>query len=540
MSASPMSETPRSVPRGTAPYVLTFTELLLRAYRRHARRTAVIDGDVRLTFGELEARARAVTAGLQSRGVTAGERVVMVLSNGHRFFPVEHACYLGGWVRVALSPRLHPEEIADIVADCTAAVLVTEAPLVQQLAVMRDRMPALRLIVGVDSSSTDDWVALDELAADPEAAKLNEPRPDDVMALVYTSGTTGRPKGVMLSHSQWIPMTRNLMVDLPPIDERDVMLHVGPLSHLSGYIAGIFFFQGATQVIAPTFTPESTLEAIERHRVTVLAAVPTMLNMMLPLAERGTGDYSSLRVVFYGAAPIAPDRLVRALAVFGSVFVQGFGQSELGLPITTMSARAHEPGPDGRPPERLASAGRPTPWVDLRIVDDDRNDVPVGEVGEIFVKSESTMSGYWNKPHETQQTVHDGWVLTGDLGRLDDDGYLYIVDRKKDMVVSGGFNVYPTEIENLISGLPGVAEVAVVGVPHEQWGETLLAAVVRSEGAELTEQDVQEACAAQLAGYKKPRIVEFLDALPKTATGKIQRRKLRDRYWHGHDRRVGG
>jgi long-chain acyl-CoA synthetase len=199
---------------------------------------------------------------------------------------------------------------------------------------------------------------------------------------------------------------------------------------MSGYIAGSFLFQGATQVIAPSFDAEETLRLLERHRVTVLAAVPTMVNMMLPAAERLGGDYSSLRALFYGAAPMAPDRIARAVNLFGEVLIQGFGQSELALPVTMMSARAHHLNPDGTAPARLASAGRPTPWVQVRIVDDELRELPTGDVGEIYVRSESTMSGYWNKPAETASVIHEGWVLTGDVGRFDEDGYLYIVDRK--------------------------------------------------------------------------------------------------------------
>ncbi len=515
-----------SVPRGTPPVVLTFTELLCEAYRRHRCRTAIIDGPVTLTFGELEQRALALTAGLQEASVPAGERIVIVLPNGHEFFAHEHACYLGGWIRVALSPRLHAREIAEIADDCSARVIVIAEQDADRLASLSET--ALLITPGTAPRG------------EPSAAHVNTPRADDLMSLVYTSGTTGRPKGVMLSHSQWIPMCRNLMVDLPPIDERDVMLHVGPLSHLSGYIAGSFLFQGATQVIAPGFDAEATLQLIERHRVTILPAVPTMVNMMLPVAERLGGDYSSLRALFYGAAPMAPDRIARAVKLFGEVLIQGFGQSELGLPVTMMSARAHHLNPDGTAPAHLASAGRPTPWVRVRIVDDELQELPTGEVGEIYVRSESTMSGYWNKPAETATTVHQGWVLTGDVGRLDEDGYLYIVDRKKDMIVTGGYNVYPSEIENAISTIAEVAEVAVVGAPHEQWGETIVAAVVLRPGATCSEQTILDACSACLASYKKPRLIEFLDTLPKTTSGKIQRRALRERHWSDAERRVGG
>jgi len=293
--------------------------------------------------------------------------------------------------------------------------------------------------------------------------------------------------------------------------------------------------------VQAAFDPAAALDAIERERITVVPLVPTMLNLMLPEADARERDLSSLRAVMYGGSGIAPDRLAWAVRAFGDVFCQFFGLSETPMPLTALSPRDHEFDPDGPVPARLASAGRPNPFVQLRLRGDDGGEVATGEVGEIMVRGDTVMVGYWGKPEQTAETIDgEGWAATGDLGRFDEEGYLYIVDRKRDMIVSGGYNVYPAEIENAISVLTAVQEVAVVGVPDERWGETVKAVVVVRPGEELSEDEVVAACTERLAGYKKPRSVDFVAELPKTGSGKIMRRRLRDRYWSGRERSVGG
>jgi acyl-CoA synthetase (AMP-forming)/AMP-acid ligase II len=266
-----------------------------------------------------------------------------------------------------------------------------------------------------------------------------------------------------------------------------------------------------------------------------------MLNLMLPDAEASGRDFSSLRTILYGGSGIAPDRLGRAVKVFGDVFVQFFGLSETPMPLSALSQHDHRFDVREAPPPRLGSAGRVNPFVELRICDDGGAELPVGEVGEIVVRGDTVMSGYWGKPAETAAMIDaDGWAATGDLGRFDEQGYLYIVDRKRDMIVTGGYNVYPAEVENAIAALEEVQEVAVVGVPDDRWGESVKAVVVPRPGMRLTETDIVECCTQRLAGYKKPRSVDFVDELPKTGSGKLMRRKVREPYWEGRERSVGG
>jgi len=513
--------------------------ILEDAYVRFAARPALLGADSTRTYAELGERAHRFASGLRARGIEPGDRVALVAPNSLSYIEASHGIFTGGFVRVALSSKLHPEEIGQIVADCGARALVVSPDWAERLGQVPAAAEAELVVFG---EGTGDAVGYEDLlaAGSPERPE-SSPGPGDLCALLYTSGTTGMPKGATLTHANWVAMMRNSMVEMPVLGTADVVLHVAPLSHLSGYFEPTCSARGAAHVVHESFDPVAALEAIERERVTILPLVPTMLNLMLPEAEAGDRDLSSLRAVMYGGSGIAPDRLAWALRAFGSVFVQFFGLSETPMPLTALARRDHEYDPSGPVPPRLASAGRPNPFVELRLRGDDGGPVATGEVGEIVVRGDTVMAGYWGQPELTAETIDaDGWAATGDLGRFDEDGYIYIVDRKRDMIVSGGYNVYPAEVENAISVLTEVQEVAVVGVPDERWGEAVKAVVVVRPGEELDAEDVVAACAERLAGYKKPRSVDFVDELPKTGSGKIMRRRIRDRYWRGRERSVGG
>jgi long-chain acyl-CoA synthetase len=509
------------------------------AYERFASRPALLGDDVR-TYAELGERAHRFASALRGLGATRGDRVVIIAPNSPAYIEVSHGIFVGGFVRVAPSYKLHPEEVGQIIGDCEPSVLVVSPEWAARLG----EVPGAEgLRVVVLGAGTERAIAYEELleGGSPERNGAG-PRAEDLCALLYTSGTTGAPKGATLTHANWVAMMRNSMVELPTLGTDDVILHVAPLSHLAGYFEPTCSARGVAHLVHEAFDPVAVLDAIERHRVTTIPLVPTMLNMMLPEVDADPGrDFSSLRAIAYGGSGIAPDRLARAVAAFGDVFVQFFGLSETPMPLTALSRRDHEYDPAGPWPARLASAGRPNPFVELRLEAEDGGAVATGEVGEIVVRGDNVMAGYWGKPEQTAATIReDGWALTGDLGRFDADGYLYIVDRKRDMIVSGGYNVYPAEVENAISALVEVAEVAVVGVPDERWGEAVKAVVVARPGVELSEAEVVAACDARLAAYKKPRSVDFVAELPKTGSGKIMRRRIRDRYWDGRERSVGG
>jgi acyl-CoA synthetase (AMP-forming)/AMP-acid ligase II len=531
---------PRPVPS------VTVADLLRRSYEQFSSRTAVIQDDGAITYGELGGRALRVAAALRAHGLVHGDRVVLLTSNRTEFFEVEHAAFLGGFVRLALSPRLHPKEVAHILRDAGARALFVDPEWAGRLGDVLAGCLDVALAVGFGEPTPDAPLHMsygDLLAGSPDAEPVPWPvESEDIAALLYTSGTTGLPKGAALSHRNWVAMMRNCLVEMPPLDESDLLLHVAPLSHFSGYTASPCFARGAGNLVLPRFDARETLQALRGHPVTILPMVPTMINMVTAAAEDEGGEVkTSLRAVIYGGAAIAPDRLRRATRVFGDVFLQFYGLSETPMPLTSLSRAAHMFDPAEPVPERLASAGRVNPFVELRLVGDDGADVQRGEVGEIVVRGDTVMRGYWNKPDETAQMIDaDGWAATGDLGRMDAEGYLYVVDRKKDMIVTGGYNVYPTEVENAIATLPGVAEVAVVGAPDERFGECIVAVVALRPGHTVTDRDVVGVCTDQLADYKKPRMVLFVDELPKTGSGKIQRKRIREPLWAAETRRVGG
>jgi acyl-CoA synthetase (AMP-forming)/AMP-acid ligase II len=518
---------------------LTITGLVARGYETYRDDVALIWADgSQLTYGELGAAARRLAGGLHGIGLRQGDRARVALANSPEYLIIDHALLSGGYVRVPLSARLHAAEIVAVIADSQSRLVFVDAARAGELRAELERRGLATEVVSV-GAAPEAHHDLTDLRGGPELPTADV-TPDDIAWLPYTSGTTGEPKGVMVLHRGLMATIRNLMVELPPINPRDVVLHTGPLSHLSGYIALVYSTRGAAQLTLPTVDAAQTLQTIQDRRVTVMPSVPTIVTMLLPEAERGDYDLSSLHTVIYGGSPIAPDRVARAVKAFGSVFIQAYGLTEVPFPLASMSKQSHEFDPAGPVPERLASAGRITPFIDLMLADGDGNEVKTGDLGEIWARGDQLMAGYWNRPEATAEIVQrDGWVATGDIGRMV-DGYLHIVDRKKDMIVSGGFNVFPSEVENVISAVPGVQEVAVIGVPHDRWGEAVAAVVVREPGASTTADDIVAACKAAIAGYKKPQAVHFVDELPKNGAGKMLRRELRDRYWSTQGRRVGG
>jgi acyl-CoA synthetase (AMP-forming)/AMP-acid ligase II len=519
---------------------VTVTSLVARAYDVYRDEPALhhADGSV-TTYGELGVAARRLAGGLAGIGMTRGDRALIALANQPEYLLIDHALLSGGYVRVPLSYRLHAVEIVGVAADSGAKVLFVEPTKLEEVraeVVRRGLSADVVAVGGAHPLSDHDFEELRQGEELPTA----DVRPDDLVWLPYTSGTTGEPKGVMLAHRGLVATIRNLMAELPPIGPSDTVLHTGPLSHLSGYLALVYSTRGASHLMHRDVDPAATLRAIEQHRVTVMPSVPTIVTMLLAEAETGAYDLSSLHTVLYGGSAIAPDRLARAVKSFGNVFIQAYGLTEVPFPLASMSKDSHRFDPEGPVPERLASAGRVTPFIDLMIADDEGTEVKPGEIGEIWARGDQLMLGYWNRPAATAEVVkRDGWVATGDVGRLV-DGYLHIVDRKKDMIVSGGFNVFPSEVENVISAVPGVREVAVVGVPDPQWSEAVTAIVSREPGATVSEEEIVEACRAAIAGYKKPRSVVFVDELPKTSSGKVLRRELRSQFWQDQDRQVGG
>jgi long-chain acyl-CoA synthetase len=363
--------------------------------------------------------------------------------------------------------------------------------------------------------------------------------PDDIDRIQYTSGTTGRPKGAVSTFQISYNRLTNTLINLDqPILPDDVNMNIGPLTHAAGLMMSTYFARGAVNLIMTRFEPEEVLRTIEKEKVSSLLLVPTMIVMLLMTPNLKSYDLSSVKRVWYGTAPMSPDRLKQAIAVFGPVFRQNYGLTESPQPVTYLGPEDHLAEGSEAQMRRLASAGKPALGIALKIVDENGNEVETGQIGEIIIHSQQLMKEYWKQPEATAEALRNGWFYTGDMATRDEDGYIYIVDRKKDMIISGGFNIYPREVEEALLTHESVANAAVVGVPDDVWGEAVKAFVVLKPGARISEAELIDHCKSVIAGYKKPKSVEVVAELPLNAYGKVMRRRLKEPYWRHRVRRI--
>jgi long-chain acyl-CoA synthetase len=497
--------------------------------------TVVVSGaDQHMTWRDLAAEARRVAAALVRDGVKPQDRVVYVGKNDPAYFGYLFGCALAGAIPVPLNWRLSADELTAMIQDCGAEVAFTDEAGAAALDQAEAGLPALRTIVALGQHSR--WPSLaawkDPVGYGPGAA----PAPDDIAFQLYTSGTTGTPKGAMFTNGS------NLRVLLDDISvawgftAADVSLVCMPLFHMGGLawaLAGMA--RGARQVIVPDFIPGQVLDTMAAEDVSMAFCVPTMLRA-LSAAAPGRRPLR-LRQMVYSGAPISPTALRQAQDALRCDFVQIYGLTEATGAFAQLSAAEHA---DAGHPEWLSSAGRPYPWVEVRAVSPTTGqDVPTGQVGEIWTRSAQNMAGYWHQPEQTVAVLTpDGWLRTGDLGYLDDDQRIYLVDRAKDMIITGGENVYPAEVEKVLAAHPALAEAAVIGVPDDRWGETVKAVVIARPAATVDAAEVIAFCRDKLARFKCPTSVDVVDTLPRTATGKVIKPVLHERYWQGHDRRI--
>jgi long-chain acyl-CoA synthetase len=498
---------------------------------------AMTYGDRTITFGELDARSSQVAQALAADGVGAEDRIAFLDKNSVEYFEL----LLGGGklnaVNVAVNWRLAPPEVAQIVQDAQAKVFVVGQEFVPVLDQIESDLTTVKKIVVIGGHDRhqdyEAWVGA-QPAEDPGV----QSQPDDVAFQLYTSGTTGLPKGVMLTNDNLFALLPTAAPDWG-FDENSVNLVAMPLFHIggSGY-ATVGLFVGCHTILMREVDPMAMLQLIPEKGVTNVFAVPAVLQFMLMVPGVAEMDFSNLRTIVYGASPISVEVLSKSIETFGCDFIQACGLTETTGAIVCLMPEDHDPhGPNAH---RLRAAGKPMAGVELRIVSADTGEeAAVGEVGEIWARTGQNMKGYWQKPEETAATITaDGFLKTGDAGYLDTDGYLYIHDRVKDMIISGGENIYPAEIENALMSHPGIADVAAIGVPSDKWGETVKAIVVKAEGADPTPEDIIAFSRDRLAHFKCPTSIEFVDALPRNPSGKILRRELREPYWEGKERGV--
>ncbi|WP_028659204.1 class I adenylate-forming enzyme family protein [Nocardioides insulae] len=499
--------------------------------------TALVCADRRWSYAELEEQSNQLASALLDSELRPGDAVATLAGNLGELVVVEMALCKAGMLRVPISERLAPAEIEHVLRDSSSRVLLVDD---------RNLEIAERLLGGPVSGCR--LVRLQGEGEEALAGVISTGRPDPVAVEVsldapavlnFTSGSTGSLKAAVQTVGNRLANMRKVaMNSRGGAPGQDVYLAPGPITHASGMGILSCFFRGSTVVVLPSFDPDSYLATIERERVTTTFLVPVLLNLVLAAPSARTTDLSSLHSVTIGGAPISPARLRDAVELFGPIVAQGYGQGETTSAITFLHPEDIVRGIDSDP-ELLLSCGRPVYDTEVRVVDDEGTPLSVGEVGEVVARGPDCVREYFHAPEATAETFKDGWVRTGDLGRFREDGFLFLVDRKKDMIVSGGYNVYCSEVEAVLYDHPAVYEACVFGVPSEQWGETVKACLVRQPGADVSEDDLVEFCAARLSRVKLPRIIEFLDSLPRNRNGKIDRRALRERDWAGAERRVG-
>ncbi len=517
---------------------MQLTAGLRKAASFRAHDTALVTPERSFSHGELQDRVARFAAALQRLGIGPGDRVALLAANGGSYVESYFSVLWAGGVVVPVNSRFALPEMIEQITDAEPSLLICDAAFLDTAMQLADACPSLRgIIADAPAAGLSRVHNYEELiAGTPPCADAGRGG-EDLACLFYTGGTTGRAKGVMLSH-------RNLWVNAVVtgmafgFDEHTVSLHAGPLFHLgAGARVYTTSIMGGRHVVIPRFTPADVLDAISRHKVTVATFVPTMLGMILQSPDLERYDLSSLEMITYGASPMPEPVLQECLRRFPNIrFGQSYGMTELSPVATILTPDDHLPS---APRHRLRSAGRPLVSAEVKIVDAQDRDLPHGEVGEVLVRGPMVMMGYWRKPELTAQTLRGGWMHTGDSGSFDADGYLYISDRIKDMIISGGENVYSIEVENAIAAHPDVAQCAVIGIPHPKWGETVHAVVVRKPGATLTADDLIAFCRTSIADYKVPRSIDFRDdPLPLSSVNKVNKALLRAPYWNDKDRRV--
>lgn len=514
--------------------------LFEKAGRTYAHRPAIRHAGRDTTYGQLDARTDSLASGLRALGLRPHDRIVLWIHNRPELVELLIAGWKANLTVVPINVRLHPAEVAFIATNCRARALAYDSAFAQAVRSIRDDLPDRTACIQVGGPAAGVTRFEEILGSRP--GPVEDAADDDVAWLFYTSGTTGKPKGAMLTQRNLVAMAMNCLADVCSFQPEDVVLHVAPLTHGSGMFLLPALARGSLNVISPhtSFEPAQVVELIEAQRVSVIAFLaPTMIARLIADPALSRHDTSSLRCVPYGGGPMYVEQIKKAIDVLGPIWVQIYGQGE--TPMTATYLRRQEHRYDSEEFEqRLGSAGITRTDIELRILDPDDRELAAGRLGEIAVKGPTVMKGYWEDPAATAAAMRNGWLHTGDIGYMDASGYVYIVDRAKDMIISGGNNIYPREVEEVLLTHPDILEAAVVGIPDPYWGESVHAVIATRSGVSMTDQDVIEHCRASIASYKKPRSVEFVPELPKSAYGKVLKRELREKFWAGHDRQVGG
>ena len=498
--------------------------LVTRAAQRFGDRVAVEGPDGDRTFAQLGDRVARIANSLLAQGLRPGDRVLDLQRNSTTYLETDLAIRAAGLVRAALNYRLHPSDWERIAADSGARGLVYDPAFEEQTEALRSGIDV------VVCTGDGPGLSLEKLIADAPAGRIPAREPDALCGLHYSSGTTGHPKGAQRTHRNWMASVVNMTHDVlgGPPGPHDCYVHAGPITHTSGLFVLPFLVAGARQVVQPAWDPEGFVVAVRERGATHTAIVPTMVARLLASgADRD--DLRGLKMLGYAGAPMPPEQMRQAHDRLTPNLVQYYGLVEAIPPVTVLDASDHARGLAGEP-DLLTSAGRPALGVEIAVVDEDGREVPPGETGEVVTRGDHVMAGYWNadRRDDLSKSVVAGWLHTGDVGRLSADGHLWLVDRKGDMIISGGYNIYPREVEDVIAEVPSVAEVAVVGVADQDWGQRVVALVTARPGESVDPDAVLAHCRERMASYKKPKEVRVVTELPLNSTGKIAKKVLRE------------
>jgi acyl-CoA synthetase (AMP-forming)/AMP-acid ligase II len=512
-------------------------DVIERNARLYPNKEAIVFEGRRATYAQFAAQARRCANALHAGGLKPQARVAILAQNCLEYFEIEGAAELAGYIAVTLNWRLSPHELAEIVRDCTPTVLIFE----NRFAATAEHVRALDLgierfiVIGGKLDWAESYDAV--LASAPDTSPATRPQPEDAVYLIYTSGTTGRPKGVVLSHHAALTSAISLSWETGA-RPTDHMLVVMPLFHIGAKINQLLYSAiGATIFLQRAFEPSAILRCIEAERITCAHFAPVMVRALLDAPDFSRHRRDSLRAIQYASAPMSVALLREAIAGFGPIFTQVYGMTEC---IVGTILHAHQHLPDGTQVEarRLASAGQPFFGHEIKIVRPDGSPCEVEEIGDILIRGPSVMTGYWNNSAATVEALRDGWMHTGDMGFFDSESFLFVADRKKDMIISGGENIYSREVEEALLTHPAVLQAAVIGVPDPRWGESVKACVILRPAHTAHEDELIEHCRTHIASYKKPRSVDFVAELPRLFNGKVDKKALRARYWSGQARQV--
>ena len=525
---------------------MILSETLNKAIKFFPGKQAIVCGGKRWTYQEFGDRINRLSRCLRGWGVGKDDKVAILHPNCHYFLEAYYGIAQIGAISVPINYRLSSREVAFILRDSDSKLLIVDPMLQKQVDSIRQEIGGVRQILWTGESRITQEardLSYEKVLHQSESGGLLEVEitGEDVAQIYYTSGTTGRPKGVMLSHKNVTTHALGAIAEVH-LTDRDVWIHVAPLFHLAdAWATWAVTWVGGTHVLVREFDPKVVLETIEREKVTLTNLIPTMLNLMVNDPDVGRHDYRSLRVLLSGGAPIAPEVVRRIVETFKCDYIQTYGMTETSPYLTVSILKDHLKKLSQEEQLRFKSkTGREFIGVELKVVNDRGSEVKRDEkeVGEIIVRGDIVTRGYWKLPEETNKSIKGGWLYTGDMAVMDEEGYVTIVDRKKDMILTGGENVYSTEVENVLYTHPSVLECAVVGVPDEKWGEAVKGIVVLKPGQKATAEEIIRFCKDRIAHYKAPKSIDFMGALPRTGSGKIQKKGLRDKYWEGYEKKV--